>query len=172
MSKVFITELPDIALSARYQAQGAFVDCYYVDIAKDVSLQTYIQAFYTTPLFKLERSLLSLVTLKHTKDSDAVELSLGKTDHFSFWTVEGREINQILLRDLSGNTRSWLMVEKSSDKEVKTRLFFGSVVVPKERSKNGKASFGLLFHLLDKFHKVYSRALISAAYRSLSTESC
>ncbi|MBL4799533.1 MAG: hypothetical protein JKY50_19190 [Oleispira sp.] len=167
MPKVFATELPSNALSVIYKEQGAFVDCYYIDIEKDIKLENYIQTFYTTALFKLERSLLSLVTFKRTHDDAAVKLSLGESDTYSIWTVEGREDNQIMLRDFSGNTRSWLMVTKPSDNEVNTRLYFGSVVVPKGKTKNGQASFGVLFNLLGKFHHVYSRALLSAAYRSL-----
>ncbi len=167
MPKVNECELPNIALSAGYKTQGAFVDCYYSEIAKDVSLDEYIQAFYTTPLFKLERSLLSLATFKCASDHDALALSLGKSECYSIWTVEGREANQILMRDFTGNTRSWLMVKKASAGGAGTRLYFGSVVVPKGTSENGKKSFGNFFHLFDKFHQVYSRALLSAAYRKL-----
>ena len=166
MPKVFESELPSNALSATYKTQGAFVDCYYSEIAKDVSLDEYIQAFYTTPLFKLERSLLSLATFKRANDDGAVELSLGKSDHYSIWTVEGRESNQIMLLDFSGNTRSWLMVEDKKN-EMGTRLYFGSVVVPKDRKNNGQASLGKLFHFFGSFHKIYSKALLSAAYRKL-----
>jgi hypothetical protein len=176
MSKVFETELPSHALTASYKEQGAFFDCYYIDIEKEISLDKYIQAFYTTPLFKLERSLLSLATFKHGKDDDALQLSQGKIDHYSVWTVEGRESNQIMLRDFTGNTRSWLMVKKASgsdcdsnkDRGISTRLYFGSVVVPKGVTESGQGSFGVLFHLFGKFHQLYSKALISAAYRRLS----
>ena len=167
MPKVFETELPSNALSAIYKEQGAFVDCYYMDIAKDVGLDDYIQAFYTTTLFKLERSLLSLATFKRAVDSEAVELSTGKSDTYSIWTVEGRESDQIMLRDFTSSTRSWLMVQKPRDNEMSTRLYFGSVVVPKNKTKSGQASFGVLFHLLGKFHLLYSQALLSAAYRKL-----
>ena len=167
MPKVFTTELPKSALSSSYQAQGAFVDCYYLDIDQDIGLGKYIQAFYTTPLFKLERSLLSLATFKRAGDDDALELSLGKSDRYSIWTVEEREKNQILMREFTGNTRSWFMVKKANGSETKTRLYFGSVVVPKGKTKNGQASFGGLFHLLGSFHQIYSKALLSAAYKRL-----
>ncbi len=167
MPKVIATALPSNALSAAYKEQGAFVDCYYIDIATDISLAEYIQAFYTTAIFKLERSLLSLATFKRTKDDEAVKLSLGESDTYSIWTVEGREDNQVMLRDFTGNTRSWLMVEKASGSEMNTRLYFGSVVVPKSKAENGQASFGVLFNLLSKFHQVYSKALLTAAYKRL-----
>jgi len=173
MPKVIASELPSHALSTSYKEQGAFVDCYYIDITKDISLDKYIQAFYTTAIFKLERSLLSLATFKCTKDDEAIELSLEKSDSYSIWTVEGRQSNQIMLRDFTGNTRSWLMVEKSSgsdsnrDGGISTRLYFGSVVVPKGVTESGQGSFGVLFHLFGKFHQLYSKALINAAYRRL-----
>ena len=168
MPKVFESELPSNALSATYKTQGAFVDCYYSEIAKDVSLDEYIQAFYTTPLFKLERSLLSLATFKCASDHDALALSSGKSDRYSIWTVEGREANQVLMRDFTGNTRSWFMVKKASGGEAGIRLYFGSVVVPKGKTEGGQASFGVLFHLLGKFHQIYSKALLRAAYKKLS----
>ncbi len=167
MPKVIASELPSHALSTSYKEQGAFVDCYYIDITKDISLDKYIQAFYTTAIFKLERSLLSLATFKCTKDDEAIELSLEKSDSYSIWTVEGRQSNQIMLRDFTGNTRSWLMVEKLNENEMSTRLYFGSVVVPKNITENKQASFGVLFHLFGKFHEIYSRALLNAAFRKL-----
>jgi len=167
MPKVFESELPIIALSTIYKEQGAFVDCYYIDIEKNISLDEYIQAFYTTGLFKLERCLLSLATFTRTKDDEAIELSLGKSDSYSIWTVEGRESNQIMLRDFTGNTRSWLMVKNFDEHEMSTRLYFGSVVVPKNITENKQASFGVIFHLFGKFHQIYSRALLSAAFRKL-----
>lgn len=167
MPKVFESELPSNALSATYKTQGAFVDCYYSEVAKDISLDEYIQAFYTTPLFKLERSFLSLATFEGASDHDALSLSLGKSDRYSIWTVEGREANQIMMRDFTGNTRSWLMVQKASGGKTGTRLYFGSVVVPKGRTESGQASFGGLFHLLGKFHQIYSKALLTAAYKRL-----
>ncbi len=168
MSKIIEAEIPSDVLPAKYVDEGAFVDCYYIEIPKDVSLAQYIEAFYTSSLFKVERGILSLVASKSAVDSDAVELSLGESERYSIWTVENRASNQILLCDFTKNTRSWLMVEslKTSD-IVTTRLFFGSVVIPKKISANGDSSFGVLFHSLSWFHQIYSKALLNAAYKKL-----
>ncbi|WP_191601532.1 hypothetical protein [Marinomonas algicola] len=171
MSHLIEIELPEVALSARYRENGAFVDCYSVDVPKEISLEKYIQAFYTTPLFKIERTILSLATLKATSDKDAIRLSTNQTRHYSIWTVENRVDNQILLADVTGKTKSWLMVQElKSGKSSITRLYFGSVVVPKGVSKNGQASFGFVFHLLSQFHKTYSRALLNATAKKLLKE--
>jgi len=168
MSNIVEVSLPAKALSATYQEEGAFADCYYIDIPRDVTLETYIKAFYTTPVFKIERTLLSIVTFKVATDSDAMALSLDQSERYSIWTVERRQSNQILLRDFTQKTRSWLMIEKRKDDDaVITRLFFGSVVVPKSVSSKGHASFGVLFHMFDRFHKFYSRMLLRSAYKSL-----
>jgi hypothetical protein len=148
--------------------QGSFVDCYYIDIPQEVTLDNYIKAFYTTSLFKIERTILSIATFKQAIDMHAVELSRGTSENYSVWTVESRVSNQIMLRDFTGKTRSWLMVQKSKvNEETFTRLYFGSVVMPKAVSKNGQAKFGLLFHVFGKFHQLYSRALLNAAYNQL-----
>ena len=161
-------EVPVTALSAKYRERGAFIDCYCIDLPKDISLEQYIQSFYTTTLFKLERTVLSIATLKSASDKDAVELSLGLADKYSIWSVESRRDNQILLADFTGKTKSWLMVQRlTSTKTPMTRLYFGSVVIPKTITKNGQVSFGAVFHLLSKFHQIYSRALLKAATQQL-----
>jgi len=49
----------------------------------------------------------------------------------------------------------------------KTRLYFGSAVVPKENPKSATPSFGFVFHALSWFHKIYSVALLRSAKRNL-----
>jgi hypothetical protein len=78
------------------------------------------------------------------------------TDAFSVWTVERRSTSEILLR--AWQTRSWLGVIPGS-KSASTTLLFGSAVVP---ARPG-GRFGLAFHALHGFHRLYSRMLLSAA---------
>ncbi|MDH5229949.1 MAG: hypothetical protein OEY38_07820 [Gammaproteobacteria bacterium] len=168
MSKVQTGKLPVMALSFRYKKKGAFSDCFFIDVSRKVSLEEYIVAFYTTPLFKIERSILSVFALKASTDQNAKQLSLGHTRKYSAWTVEERSPNQILLCDFSNRTRSWLMVQNLEDSHpTTTRLYFGSIVMPKARSKTATPSFGILFHMFGKFHNLYSRALLKAAYKKL-----
>lgn len=168
MSKIITTQIPYDALTAKYIEEGAFVDCYSVEIPMEITLDEYIKAFYTTSLFKIERAILSVITSRPATNSEAVEFSLGRTESYSIWTVESRSSNQILLCDFTDKTRSWLMVKTSRTEEVvTTRLFFGSVVIPKKVSDSGNRSFGILFHLFGGFHRIYSKALLNASYRNL-----
>lgn len=168
MANIIERQVPSDALTQPLLNDGAFVDCYCIEIECEVSLSQYIFAFYTSPLFKVERALLSLITLKRTKDCEAVALSLGKTDRYSIWQVENRTADQLLLADFTGNTMSWFQVEPLFvNHSSRTRLYFGSVVMPRKVDENGKPKFGLIFHLLLKFHSLYSRALLKAAYKKV-----
>ena len=165
MSHIVASELPEEALLQRYKHDGSYTDCYCMIIQRGVSMPEYISAFYTTPIFKVERKILSLVAGKHSSDEGAQGLALGNQKIFAAWSVEGRSTNQLLLCDFQSRTRSWLMVQAQSNS---TRLYFGSAVVPKSKSAEGKASFGIAFHVLKGFHHLYTKALMSAAYAKLS----
>lgn len=162
-------ELPRGALLARYKQEGAYTDCYFVDLPRSVSHAEYVEAFYTTALFKAERLILALAARRRSSDVDAKRLAAGGTSQFAAWSVEERTPNQLLLCDFLGQTRSWLMtapVEGASP--VTTRLYFGSAFVPRRDRASGRTSFGPSFHMLKGFHRLYSRALLSAACARLS----
>ena len=139
---------------------GAYTDSYLTEIPAQVSFSDYVFAFYTTPLFKVERLILTLTVRKPSTDAQARELSNAKRDSFAAWTVEARDENQILMCDFAGSTRSWLMAVPA---EHGTRLYFGSAVVPHGNSKDGKPSLGFIFQALLGFHRVYSILLLASA---------
>ena len=68
---------------------------------------------------------------------------------------------------MTGRTRSWLMAVPQGDGGPVTRLYFGSAVVPVRDRKSGRMRLGLTFTALLGFHKLYSRALLSAARERL-----
>ena len=45
------------ALLRKYLHRGAYVDCYVTEVARPVSHSEYVEAFYTTVVFKVERLL-------------------------------------------------------------------------------------------------------------------
>jgi len=166
-------ELPQNALLNRYQQDGSYTDCYYMDIARTVSMSEYVATFYTTPLFKVERKILALFAGKPSTDTHAKELASGQSTRFCAWDVEERASDQLMLRDFLGQTRSWLMVASmvsaSTNATPNTmRLYFGSAFVPKSRSAYGQASFGFTFHAVSGFHKLYTKALMRAAHAKLT----
>lgn len=158
MSAVQAQELPEQALLARYSDVG-HTDCYFTDVPRDVTFEAYISAFYTSWLFKVERIILRLVKRPST-DVHVAELAAGTRAQFAAWDVEDRTVDQLLMCDMAGRTRSWL---HCTPVEGGTRLYFGSAVVPDQKS--GK--MGWLFHALMGFHKLYSVMLLKAAVRKL-----
>jgi hypothetical protein len=155
---------PAKALHRQYMTDGAYVDCYTTVVRGAITHARFVEAFYTTFLFKLERLILFLVLAKTSTDQDAQALAVGKLNAFAAWTVESRAENQLLLCDFQSRSRSWLMIAQEDwEGDVVTHLYFGSVVVPQLNRKTGTLGLGFVFKALLMFHKVYSRALLAAA---------
>lgn len=150
----------------RYAQAGAYADCYATTVARPVTQAEYIEAFYTGRLFKLERLLLKLFLSKPSTDAQARQLAHGELSDFAAWRVEDQSAEQLLLCDIGGRTRSWLMA--SPDSSAGTRLYFGSAVVPRVDGQTGRRRMGFLFAALLGFHKLYSRALLGAARSRLA----
>ena len=161
MPDIEACELPQNALLRIYS--GEYTDCFATEIPRRVTHAEFVAAFYNTRLFKLERIVLTLIG-KSSTDADARELAIGRRDAFAAWTVERREIDQLLLCDFQGKTRSWLMVEPRVDG---TRLYFGSAVMKSVDSGTGSKRMSGGFRALLGFHRRYSRALLDAACRAL-----
>jgi hypothetical protein len=163
MPTVVPCPLPPAALLLGTQAAGAFVDCYTAEVATPVGHAEFVEAFYTTGLFKVERLLIRLFARRATTDDDARALAQGRCDEFAVWSVERRMPDQLLLADRTGRTKSWLMVAPQASAPPTTRLYFGSALIPHTNRRTGTPGFGLLFHLLLGFHRRYSVALLRAA---------
>jgi hypothetical protein len=124
-------------------------------VAGRVSHAQFVEAFYTSRVFKLERLILQWTVDKPSTDREARELAAGGLDKFAAWTVEDRSTDQLLMCDYLRQTRSWLMVAPCErDGSPATRLYFGSVVVSVRRFP---------FNVLLGFHRLYSRVLLRSA---------
>ena len=168
MSAITACALPADALLIRYRAQGAYTDCFCVEIDAAVSFEQYVVAFYTSLPFKLERLILGLAVKAPSTDAQTGELGRGERDRFAAWSVEQRAENQLLLCDLHGSTRSWLMIKVLTGAgQPRTRLYFGSAVVTRRDPRTGEIRIGAIYRALLGFHKLYSRILIAAAQRQL-----
>jgi len=168
-------KIPDIGLLNRYRLNGAYADCFCVEVLGKVSHQAFIKAFYKTKVFKLERLILRWIVSKPSSDEQVDLLAAGKINAFAAWTVEQRCEDQLLLCDFQGKTRSWLMVEhclsaSENSTKTQTRLYFGSAIVPtKKNKKTSKLSLGLSFDLLLGLHTFYSKVLLGAAKNNLAS---
>lgn len=168
MTHIRTCPLPPEALLAKYSGAGGYADCYTTELERSVSHADFVEAFYTGIVFKIERLLLRLFLSKPSTDAQAKQLAAGKVGNFSAWRVEDRTTNQLLMCDISGRTRSWLMVAPAANGPA-TRLYFGSAIVPARSHSGGKPSMGVLFTAMLGFHKLYSRVLLCSACSRLAS---
>ncbi len=151
---------PAEALHKKYERAGAYADCFTTEIPGHVSQSQFVEAFYTSRVFKLERLLLQWLVNKPSTDAEAKELAAGARDRFAAWKVEDRSGDQLLMCDYLGHTRSWLMAAPcQQNDQPATRLHFGSAVVPMRRFP---------YQVLLGFHRLYSRILLNSARARLA----
>lgn len=161
--------LPEHALLRKYANGSGYTDCYITEIPTPVSHAAYVEAFYTTAVFKLERLLLAWFVSRPSSDAQARRLAAGELNAFAAWNVEARSVDQLLMCDFQGRTRSWLMVAPvEAGGQGSTRLYFGSAVVPALNRATGQAGLSTAFRVLLGFHKLYSRILLGAARSRLA----
>ena len=159
------TKLPETTLLAQLRATGSYADCFSLSIPRVVTQAAFVEAFYTTALFKSERLLLSILAGKSSTDRQALELACGTRNSFAVWSVTQRTEKELLLTDQTGRTSSWLMASPEAfNGRPSTRLFFGSAIKPKRNPSPGEEpQFSRLFHALLGLHKLYSQKLLEAA---------
>ena len=164
------TELPESTLLAQLRRNGSYVDCFSLTVPIAATQAEFIEAFYTSRLFKTERFILRLLAGKGSSDEQAAELAAGSGTSFAVWQVTERTASEILLTDEAGRTSSWLMALPDATSGVlSTRLFFGSAIKPRRASPaGGPPQFGRLFHALLGLHELYSRRLLEAAAHRLA----
>lgn len=156
-----LTDIPHGGFLQNYaDIDNCHTDCFVTEVAKQVSFADYAKAFFSSPIFKLERHIIALTLRKPTNEQDVADLISGASDRFAVWQVENRADNQLLMKVGDGQIRTWLMVEEGADH---TKLYFGSAVLPKD--ENG--SMGFIFYALMGFHKLYARLLLWLAKRGV-----
>lgn len=168
MSGITPCSAPPVAVLRKYEDGHSFTDSYCADVDGAIPLAAFVEAFYTTPLFKLERFILRWVVNRPSTDEQAGALAAGTLDKFAAWHVESRTETQLLMN--AGRTRSWFMVEPITHPAggAATRLYFGSAVVAKASAPGATPGLGFLFSALLGFHTLYSRALLRAAKSRLA----
>ncbi|CUI95273.1 hypothetical protein [Cognatishimia activa] len=135
-----------------------YTDCFETTAVDEVSLTELVEAFFTSPVLRLERKLLGLAGMPSTTAA-VTALANGAGTKVSGWETEQRDENQLLLAIFQNGIRTWLMVERDG---TGTKLFFGSAVVPKNAgSENPK--LGWWVNAFMGFHLLYSRIVLAAA---------
>ncbi len=162
---VHACEIPVPSFLRKYKDGTGHADCYVTEVPGLITQPQFVEAFYTSPLFKIERTIISCLASKPATDSDAKQLAAGNASKFSAWSVEAQSPSELLLADFTGRTRSWLMALPcvGSPVATRTRLYFGSAVVARTVRGSPQPNMGWAFHSLLGFHRVYSRLLLSTA---------
>ena len=142
-------------------------DCFSVAVAQPVSLGDFVYAFYTSPVFRIERAILRFIADAPSTDAEARGVADGSGSSFAIWRVGERTTTQLLMCDRFEKTRSWFQVAPMEG--AGTLLRFGSAVVAASRNREtGALSVGRGFRGLMAFHVLYSRVLLGAARRKVT----
>jgi|SRR5690606_23622429 len=160
MPTIQTCSLPPQSLLSRYAGDGAFTDCRATQLARPVSQPAFVEALYLGALMRIERKLMGWFLARPSSSADVRELATGNAATFAAWHVEARTPNELLLQDVTGRTRSWLMSEAVPGG---TRLYFGSAVLPIVHPETGARRMGWVFQSLLGFHALYSRLLLASA---------
>lgn len=171
MSAVHPCEVPLNTMLRSYKDGPGYADCFVTEVQGAITQEIFIEAFYTSPLFKVERIILKYLASKPATDAEAKQLAAGNATKFSAWRIERQSTSELLLADVTGRTRSWLMATPGTGSATapSTFLYFGSAVVPRTSQGATNPSMGSPFNALSGFHRVYSRLLLSAASRRVAS---
>jgi hypothetical protein len=147
----------------RWVGQG---DCFAVAVGQPVSLSDFVYAFYTSPVFRIERAILRILAGAPSTDAEARGVADGSGSAFAIWRVGERTTTQLLVCDRFEKTRSWFQVAPMDGGG--TLLRFGSAVAASRNRETGALSVGRHFRWLRGFHVLYSRVLLRAARRRVT----
>ncbi|HEY0803175.1 MAG TPA: hypothetical protein VGD54_20235 [Steroidobacteraceae bacterium] len=167
MFSVVREAVPDDALLKTYIGDAhperweTYADCFAVSVDREVSLSDFVFAFYTSPVFRIERFILRVLVNAPSSQADARAVADGWTDEFAAWYVGERSATQLLMCDRYESTRSWFRVAPVTGGG--TRLQFGTAVAAKRDENTDSPALGGGFHLLLRFHVLYSQVLLHAA---------
>lgn len=157
MTKVRLVQPPATSFLVQQAGPGDHLDCFQVTLERPVDLPAFLFAFYTSPLFRMERFVLSAKLRRWIGVAEAQALAGGAKD-YAIWQVLDRDPGQILLGDTLWGTRSWLSVVPDGDGTV---LRFGSRVPAKNGVLHPLARASLPLHV------IYARGLLRSAARRL-----
>jgi hypothetical protein len=158
--------VPDDALLKTYRGGvrpelwGAYGDCFAVSVDRAVSLTDFVFAFYTSPVFRIERMILHVFLKAPSTNGQARAVADGSRASFAVWYVGKRTATQLLMCDRYERTRSWFRVLPLDGG--RTLLQFGSAIAAARTSQTAVWSISKAPILL-RFHVLYSQMLLHSA---------
>ncbi len=156
--------LPEQALLNEFVERGEYTDCFVTRVDRVATFPAFVESFYTTRLFKLERLILKWLISRPSSDEEARQLARDESHVFAAWHEHDRSDDQLIMMDFRQQTCSWFMLVGD---ERASHLYFGSAVMRDVDESSGK-KMKWTYRALLGFHRLYSRALLHAAARQLS----
>jgi hypothetical protein len=71
---------------------GRYGDCFSVTVDRSATLADFVFAFYTSPLFRIERVMLRALILAPSSDAEARRLADGSAATFAAWYWHARPL--------------------------------------------------------------------------------
>ena len=164
MTIVCASELPSTVLLQNYAGPAGYSDCYVTEVAGVVSQAAFVRAFYTTPLFRVERALLKWFASQLSTDEDIDGLASGSSNRFAAWRVGG----PVRKPDSAGRLCGTYSVMAHGPRQpgpagAKYLAVFELGRSSQVEQTHGEKSMGTGFDALLDFHKLYSRSLLRQA---------
>jgi hypothetical protein len=159
--------VPDEALLKTYRGGthperwSGYGDCFAVTVDQTVGLAEFVYCFYTSPVFRIERGILTFLAGAPSRDEDARAVADGSGRTFAIWRVGERTPTQLLMCDRYERTRSWFRVVPMEGGS--TRLQFGSAVAVRHEQHTVTSQRSGSPGVLLRFHLLYSRILLHCA---------
>lgn len=85
LSRVRRCQLPADAALGSHARSGAYTDCYAVVVPRAVTQAEFVESFYTTRVFKIERWLLATLLSRPSTDAQVRALAVGSLSSFAAW---------------------------------------------------------------------------------------
>lgn len=143
-----------------------YADCFYADLSRTVTLPQYIRAFFDSAVFRMERVILTYFLSSPSSKADVQALACGTGTRLAAWQVTKRGETQILLSIPSGPVRTWLMVQDLGADAPRSRIYFGTALVPKT-DESGAPQLSASYRHFTGLHRFYSKLLLSQALHRL-----
>lgn len=161
-----LSTLPEGSLLERYlTCEGCYTDCFSIEVNGPTNLAAYIDAFFDSWVFRIERRVLTLIGKGPATKHDVAALATGDAERFAAWTVTGRDDTQLLMTVPDTPIRTWLRVLPDTHRSHGVRLYFGSALVPPTPKDGAPARLPPVFRCTMGFHRLYSQVLLDAAAR-------
>jgi hypothetical protein len=154
--------------------------------ADGINLREFHAAFLSSPIFRTELWMLSMMGVAHpemTSDEHLLGVASGEKSSFGPWTawaVDGSREKAVSAQSDPASScvvmrcyisdkpfcDTWWAVEKTLDNKLPELVFGTAMKVPYDGEK-GKFTSSLLLAVFEPFHRLYSRMLLASAKATL-----